>query len=200
MPVPQQKGRSQQGNQQTSEPTTEGPHTCGTRPEARDAETAISAGSRSFVRTGREGGHGPGDCDMTDTQGARSTVVTEGFRSHDSGSASCGDCGGDFGVSHSSQQRHERRSESALPECIVCQNQPLNCVLLPCRHTCVCHVCFEKLDRCPMCRSHIESFFILTDEGVIAANSAPDEPAVPMDLYSRFERFNRRLNEFLGFD
>ncbi|XP_025105392.1 cell growth regulator with RING finger domain protein 1-like [Pomacea canaliculata] len=51
-----------------------------------------------------------------------------------------------------------------FPDCIVCQTQRLTCVLLPCRHACVCRRCFLQLDRCPMCRSHVESYFLIGDE------------------------------------
>ncbi|KAL8617592.1 hypothetical protein ACOMHN_033138 [Nucella lapillus] len=101
-------------------------------------------------------------------------------------------------------RRQDSARENALPECIVCQSRALNCALLPCRHTCVCRACFHKLDRCPMCRSHIESYFTLRDEdddddNIIGMGSGSDEP-VPLDLYGRFERFNQRLNRLLGFE
>ena len=103
-----------------------------------------------------------------------------------SGTASC-----------SSHQIDESELETVLQECIVCQHKPLNYVLLPCRHACVCQMCFRRLDRCPMCRSHIESYFTLREEEIVT--TVPEEP-LPMDFYSRFERFNQRLNTFFGFD
>lgn len=45
--------------------------------------------------------------------------------------------------------------------CVVCQNAQVDRVLLPCRHCCVCAVCFPRLSRCPMCRSHINAYFEL---------------------------------------
>lgn len=200
VPVAQQDGRHE-GNHQTSGPTAHEPQAHCRQPDNRDTETLGSAYTQSVPGTVSEAASQPSFSDTTYSQGARSAVGTDIFHSQDHApdTECCADCGRDSDAVHSSHQRQDGRSEAVLPECIVCQNQPLNCVLLPCRHTCVCRMCFEKLDRCPMCRSHIESFFILTKEDDIPAASVPVEP-LPMDLYSRFERFSRRLNEFLGFE
>ncbi|GJQ76324.1 hypothetical protein Trydic_g2047 [Trypoxylus dichotomus] len=48
--------------------------------------------------------------------------------------------------------------------CVVCQYFPLSRALLPCRHTCICASCFDKLDRCPMCRGPIKSYFCIRGE------------------------------------
>lgn len=200
VPFAQQNGRHE-GNHQTSGPTANEPHAHCRQPDNRDTETPGSPDTRSVPGTVSEAASQPSLSDMTDSQEARSAVGTDIFHLQDRAPDAeyCADCGRDSDAVHSSHQRQDWRSEAVLPECIVCQNQPLNCVLLPCRHTCVCRMCFEKLDRCPMCRSHIESFFILAEEADIPAASVPVEP-LPMDLYSRFERFNQRLNEFLGFE
>ena len=50
---------------------------------------------------------------------------------------------------------------SSFPECIICQTRRQSRALLPCRHSCVCHVCLKQLTRCPMCRADIESYFKL---------------------------------------
>ncbi|XP_076441833.1 cell growth regulator with RING finger domain protein 1-like [Babylonia areolata] len=122
---------------------------------------------------------------------------------HSQEQAATVDCGNrEFDNNGAAFQRQDSAWESTLPECIVCQSRPLNCALLPCRHTCVCRVCFHKLDRCPMCRSYIESYFTLCDDddyGDIGISSSQEEP-VPLDLHSRFERFNQRLNNLLGFE
>ncbi|KAK3580394.1 hypothetical protein CHS0354_001514 [Potamilus streckersoni] len=89
-------------------------------------------------------------------------------------------------------------------ECIVCQTAQIDYALLPCRHACICHKCFKLLDRCPICRGYIESYFKMR-------NFTPDEelqlPATPIftrisDFFSlqNWEQFNRRLNEYLGFN
>uniref|UniRef100_U5EGF5 Putative cell growth regulator with ring finger protein n=1 Tax=Corethrella appendiculata TaxID=1370023 RepID=U5EGF5_9DIPT len=51
--------------------------------------------------------------------------------------------------------------------CVVCHYFPLSRALLPCRHTCICAVCFSKLDRCPMCRAPITSYFCIRSEEYI---------------------------------
>nr|CAD7608263.1 unnamed protein product [Timema genevievae] len=56
--------------------------------------------------------------------------------------------------------------------CVVCQYFPLSRALLPCRHTCICASCFVKVDRCPMCRSPIRSYFCVRGEDYM-----PGEPA-----------------------
>lgn len=61
--------------------------------------------------------------------------------------------------------------------CVVCHYFPLSRALLPCRHTCICAVCFSKLDRCPMCRSIITSYFCIRTEEYV-----PPTTVEPKDL------------------
>ena len=83
--------------------------------------------------------------------------------------------------------------------CVVCQNAPIFYTLLLCRHACVCFSCIKLLDRCPMCRGYIDSYFRL--------DGAPD-PIVPEDnmedgVHPRihwWEALNNRLNRLLGFE
>jgi len=56
------------------------------------------------------------------------------------------------------------RSEgNELAVCSICLTNPVEIGLLPCRHYCVCEVCYLKLPgatkRCPICRSLITKFF-----------------------------------------
>ncbi|GAB1603913.1 cell growth regulator with RING finger domain protein 1-like [Argonauta hians] len=55
-------------------------------------------------------------------------------------------------------------SVPTLTECIVCQCETISMALLPCRHACVCRTCFTKLDRCPLCREYIQSYFFLQQQ------------------------------------
>ncbi len=49
--------------------------------------------------------------------------------------------------------------------CVVCQDLPVTRVTFPCRHACVCRRCFGRLrSRCPMCRTYIQSYFLLESE------------------------------------
>jgi hypothetical protein len=40
--------------------------------------------------------------------------------------------------------------------CKVCMDRRINTVLIRCGHMCVCMDCSNQLDRCPICRSHID--------------------------------------------
>ncbi|XP_066532369.1 cell growth regulator with RING finger domain protein 1 [Hoplias malabaricus] len=48
-------------------------------------------------------------------------------------------------------------------DCVVCQNAPVNRVLLPCRHTCLCDACVTRFQHCPMCRAFIIESFALAN-------------------------------------
>lgn len=43
-------------------------------------------------------------------------------------------------------------------ECIVCCAEPKSTVLLPCRHLCCCATCLGRMDKCPICRSPVDSY------------------------------------------
>ena len=43
--------------------------------------------------------------------------------------------------------------------CIVCLTDPIELVILPCRHTCLCSGCCQKLLNCPICRKFIVNTF-----------------------------------------
>lgn len=73
-------------------------------------------------------------------------------------------------------QRREPRKEEKMPamedeedwseegkgkECVVCQNAPVNRVLLPCRHACVCDGCVHRFQHCPICRAFVLESFAL---------------------------------------
>ena len=49
---------------------------------------------------------------------------------------------------------------SSAPECVACLTEPKDTILLPCRHLCVCHHCFDHLtlDTCPVCRAPFQSY------------------------------------------
>jgi hypothetical protein len=48
---------------------------------------------------------------------------------------------------------------NSLPRrtCCVCLAKPLQVVLIPCGHACVCRRCSRKLDKCPLCRLDIQA-------------------------------------------
>ncbi|XP_042602273.1 cell growth regulator with RING finger domain protein 1 [Cyprinus carpio] len=49
-------------------------------------------------------------------------------------------------------------------DCVVCQNAPINRVLLPCRHACVCDGCMCHFQHCPICRAFVLQSFALANQ------------------------------------
>ncbi|KAJ8009325.1 hypothetical protein DPEC_G00087720 [Dallia pectoralis] len=49
-------------------------------------------------------------------------------------------------------------------DCVVCQNAPVNRVLLPCRHACVCDGCVDRFQHCPICRAFVLESFTLSQQ------------------------------------
>lgn len=86
--------------------------------------------------------------------------------------------------------------------CVVCQYFPLSRALMPCRHTCVCASCFGKLDRCPMCRSPIQSYFCIRGEEYMPPEKEPNpyKHRRQQNGHSHWlHDWNDRLTDFLGF-
>jgi ATP-dependent DNA helicase PIF1 len=42
--------------------------------------------------------------------------------------------------------------------CVVCKENSKNVVLLPCRHMCLCKICSENINKCPICRKDINEY------------------------------------------
>ncbi|KAI6068021.1 Cell growth regulator with RING finger domain protein 1 isoform X1 [Aix galericulata] len=61
------------------------------------------------------------------------------------------------GLAEDEPELHEENSK----DCVVCQNGPVNWVLLPCRHTCLCDGCIRYFQQCPMCRQFVQESFPL---------------------------------------
>lgn len=85
--------------------------------------------------------------------------------------------------------------------CVVCRFYPLSRALLPCRHTCICAICFAKLDRCPICRSPITSYFCIRSEDYMSNHTTIiQEPKSKTSFIDAVNDFiNDRLTDFLGF-
>lgn len=81
---------------------------------------------------------------------------------------------GDHIASGDGDRKAEPQCDEEPALCVVCQNAPVDRVLLPCRHCCVCVVCFPRLSRCPMCRSHINAYFELTPDAETVPNNVTD--------------------------
>ncbi|XP_069117081.1 cell growth regulator with RING finger domain protein 1-like isoform X1 [Argopecten irradians] len=105
-------------------------------------------------------------------------------------------------LTQSDHQSQDFRNSEQEEECIVCQTELVAFALLPCRHTCVCQSCFRQLDRCPMCRGYIESYFRVrhgSDSESMVTEEETQDTQVPTLHGSMWERLNSRLNTFFGF-
>jgi hypothetical protein len=61
------------------------------------------------------------------------------------------------GLSQNTSERSNSKNSVSLTAddkdtCVVCLDKPKTCVLLKCRHLCVCDTCGYALDKCPICR------------------------------------------------
>jgi len=83
--------------------------------------------------------------------------------------------------------------------CVVCQYFPLSRALLPCRHTCICASCFDKIDRCPMCRGPIKSYFCIRGEEYMPIQTEPKTQSEHSPIYHWIDSLNDRIIDFLGF-
>lgn len=92
-------------------------------------------------------------------------------------------------------------SDGPQPEqvCIVCHYFPLSRALLPCRHTCICAICFAKLNRCPMCRAPITSYFCIRAEDYIPPGAFEQRSSKTKNTIHWLDALNDRLTDFLGF-
>lgn len=68
------------------------------------------------------------------------------------------------------------------------------------RHTCICASCFDKLDRCPMCRGPIKSYFCIRGEEYMPMeHDAKNHHTAHGAIYNWLDSWNDRLTDFLGF-
>ena len=55
---------------------------------------------------------------------------------------------------------------STEPKCFLCLDRMQNIIFKPCGHVCVCHECYEKLEKkntCPFCNKHVDRIVNLLD-------------------------------------
>lgn len=78
--------------------------------------------------------------------------------------------------------------------CAVCQELNVTRVILPCKHACVCRRCFDRLSgRCPMCRTYIQSFFIIQEESESETDS--QDAAEPASDVNQRRSWRQRLDD-----
>ncbi|CAN9507549.1 unnamed protein product [Ophioblennius macclurei] len=63
---------------------------------------------------------------------------------------------------HQTESCRAEDSVVAVGDCVVCRSAPINRVLLPCRHACVCDSCVLHFQHCPVCRTFVLESFTLT--------------------------------------
>lgn len=83
-------------------------------------------------------------------------------------------------------------------------NVALICHNVHSRHTCICASCFNKLERCPMCRGPIKSYFCIRGEEYLEskennASSKNDERPPARRRWFNGINWDDRLIDFLGF-
>ncbi|XP_066988818.1 cell growth regulator with RING finger domain protein 1-like isoform X4 [Macrobrachium rosenbergii] len=78
--------------------------------------------------------------------------------------------------------------------CVVCQTNRITRALLPCRHVCVCSMCFNRLETCPMCRARFQAYFLVAPEDEELDDL--DEP-IREESRSRWQRMYDTLNNLL---
>lgn len=68
--------------------------------------------------------------------------------------------------------------------CIVCQTHPVTRTILPCKHACLCKICYFRIkdDICPICRSPILSFFVLRDESFLPRTEDEERDDISRDI------------------
>ncbi|XP_043553623.1 cell growth regulator with RING finger domain protein 1 [Chiloscyllium plagiosum] len=97
------------------------------------------------------------------------------------------------------EEELDSQSESSK-DCVVCQNAPVNWVLLPCRHACLCDCCVNYFKQCPMCREFIaESFALLRTEEEVGAVKGDDDNRTSEGIWeeSDEENIHNDVNEQL---
>ena len=90
--------------------------------------------------------------------------------------------------------------DTGLGECIICQTGRSTIAFLPCRHTCVCEKCLKKLDKCPMCRGHVLTYFKIGQSDGIEDDGVNDTDSEFQTAGENWwENLNNRLNQYFGF-
>ena len=109
-------------------------------------------------------------------------------------------------VSHSLHSSNDDVTASATSRmsdsgCVVCQTNRVTCVILPCRHACLCDSCFRHFEQCPMCRGYVNSYFSLDGYNREDNQGEEGEAVDPADMgwMEWWIDVNIRINRWFGF-
>jgi len=93
----------------------------------------------------------------------------------------------------------------AVVRCVICQLERVTRVSLPCRHAVTCKDCFNRCqNRCPMCRGHVSSYFLLSPESNQQNESESNMTEEKVEDVRRntwgqmWNRWNNRINTMMG--
>lgn len=59
--------------------------------------------------------------------------------------------------------------ENNQTQCIICLDRVSDCILIPCRHMCLCQKCMEDIKKknqrqgCPLCKRKVDNIVIYVD-------------------------------------
>ncbi|KAK3085257.1 hypothetical protein FSP39_000761 [Pinctada imbricata] len=59
------------------------------------------------------------------------------------------------GGQNTSGGQNPSQTDDDANTCVVCMDNPINTVFLPCRHSKCCRECASSLQLCPLCRARI---------------------------------------------
>jgi len=76
----------------------------------------------------------------------------------------------------------DAEASGASRECVICMTDPRDTTVLPCRHMCMCSECAKTLrmqsEKCPICRTPIESLLQIKVSSKVGGGDAADGPDV----------------------
>ncbi|KAG5314001.1 PREDICTED: cell growth regulator with RING finger domain protein 1-like [Acromyrmex echinatior] len=167
----------------------------------KQANGQLSCLKQLYLATGNSSNYDESDAMSSAGLGSPALALAEPCNNNDS--AGAGSRGALVASGQSGDQEGGSLWNTAGEQlCVVCQYFPLSRALLPCRHTCICASCFGKLDRCPMCRSPIKSYFCIRSEEYMP----PEKEINPCKQRQSshgpthwLHDWNDRLTDFLGF-
>ncbi|XP_071648904.1 cell growth regulator with RING finger domain protein 1 isoform X2 [Temnothorax longispinosus] len=169
----------------------------------KQANGQLSCLKQLYLATGNSSNYDESDAMSSAGLGSPALALAEPCNNNDTASGGGGGRGALVASGQSGDQEGGSLWNTAGEQlCVVCQYFPLSRALLPCRHTCICASCFGKIDRCPMCRSPIKSYFCIRSEEYMPPEKEinPCKQRQPSHGPTHWlHDWNDRLTDFLGF-